>query len=1550
MKSLRSPVGLMPEEERKEAEAAAVKAHQAEVDKANEAFSILWISMNEDMKSVFAYVPIGDAHGLWKALETKYESKTMSNKLSVRRQLQECTMEEHEHVDTYLARFMQLVLQLADMGVVLTEDEKINTFMMGLPSSLGPFMDALEISQTKLTMSSMVEHIRNHQEKQQLKSRREEALAHMARERNRFKTNPRESQGDKSSEQRSSVRCFNCGGLGHVRSKCSSEQIGDGFTHSNRTKPRDGQRPNRGETGTALQSTRVPVPDRGRCDTEDFGMSGLALMASQESGSGSGSKHDYRLHLAEWDSDHVEDDEDDHVNSSIQRAASGNSVRHTDVAFGAHTLQPTASDVVEFLLDSGASRTNVVDQQLLTEIKRASSPVSIKIANKEIVELDKVGKSNLVISHEGGKKVVPLNDVVFAPSFAANLLSVGDIVEKQCGVLFTKQGALVVKLSGDGKCILSFGTNVKPTVESGGESVMNVPKVGNMFIHRQKRTDMMKASKLVPHLQQKRDQSYLTAEEQKNALDLWHRRLGHISLGELKKLIDSNGVTGLENLQDMEMSTIDDVRKNKFCESCVMGKSHRQPFTGHLHQPAKEIMDRWHGDLQGPIRVEQTLEAVTTAGGNLYWFNIVDEKSHQRLSRAIALKSSATDVLIEIIKRAQVHTGKKLKEFHSDDGGEFRSEKLQRFFKDNGTKHTVTQRATPQHNPIAERDGRTVMNMVVSMLHQSGLPAQFWAAAAAMAVYVLNRTVNASNLEKTPYEQFVGFRPSAKALRVFGCDGYVNVMREDRNKLEPKAVRAIYIGPDESKKGHRMFSVETKRVIISRDVVFHESSFGFARELYGNNSQILKSLIVESANGHREVITIDDDDSDDSIDNGGAQAASSARAGVSPLQNLAPSHQPVVQNSRARIVLPPMIEQEEKDFDIDEIVRADPPHIGRLPIQAQAPVPAEAVLPALSGRQQRNRQPPRGLDDSVSWDQVRLGRGQKIAYNMMAVVPVEVYSKTLMHNKRGTEIAFLGMEISSTRQEDRVFSYQEAIASDDKAEWKKAMNEEILSLLKNQTWMLVERPVGVNVMDCKWVLRKKFNSAGELVRYKARLCAMGYTQKLGIDYHETFAPVVKYKSLRILLVLANLLDYEVKHMDVETAFLNATMKEEVYMRQPPGYDNGQPDVVCKLLKSIYGTKQAPHDWNADLNRTLTQLLGFRRCITDTCVYTKQSKTGRMILLAVFVDDLTPMYHREDESEWNALKGLLMNQYHMKDLGDVDWLLRMKITRDREKRTITISQEAYIDKMVDQYGLKGKHSYSIPAEQLRLTMSEDEPVMDKVGQERYGSMVGSVMYAALSTRPDISFATNAVSRFLSQPSSNHAAACERIIVYLKGTKNMGLVYKNDNGLAKSLIINAYCDADWGGDPVDARSTTGYVIQLNGCSVAWCSRKQPTTALSSAEAEYMAMSEAVKEILWLKQLLQEIMPQVPVEPAVLYCDNQAAIAISKNDVHHDRTKHINIRYHFIRETIVNKEIEVEWVQTSDQLADVLTKPVGRNRLTHLRERIMGSQKAMDLEGEC
>jgi Reverse transcriptase (RNA-dependent DNA polymerase) len=465
-------------------------------------------------------------------------------------------------------------------------------------------------------------------------------------------------------------------------------------------------------------------------------------------------------------------------------------------------------------------------------------------------------------------------------------------------------------------------------------------------------------------------------------------------------------------------------------------------------------------------------------------------------------------------------------------------------------------------------------------------------------------------------------------------------------------------------------------------------------------------------------------------------------------------------------------------------------------------------------------------------------------------------------------------------------------------------------------------------MGCRWVFKVKLNSDGKIERYKARLVAQGFTQKEGIDYHETFAPVVKYKSLRMILVIANMLNYEVKQMDVITAFLNALLDEDVYMRVPEGFKYRSGD-VWKLLKSLYGTKQAPHMWNSILNDFIVSM-GFTRLASDTCVYVKSTATGNMIVISIFVDDIVSAYASCDEKEWQVIKNLFQSKYKMKDLGDVSWILGMKLTRDRVKGVMSLDQSLYLNNVLARFNMTDCKPVSTPESMDKLTL-EQCPTADgektSMSDVPYDSLVGSLLYASIGTRPDIAHAVNAISKFIKNPGNAHWQAAKRILRYIKGTVNKGLVFTSSGISGNKLSVSAFSDSDWAGDVDDRRSTTGFVVRLGDSCVIWNTKKQKTISLSSAEAEYMALSSVTQEVKWVHQFLCELLtPCMKMGlqlDMTVYVDNQAAIRISKNDVYHDRTKHIDIRYHFVRQAVKDNLYKIEWVPTADQLADGFTK---------------------------
>ena len=377
---------------------------------------------------------------------------------------------------------------------------------------------------------------------------------------------------------------------------------------------------------------------------------------------------------------------------------------------------------------------------------------------------------------------------------------------------------------------------------------------------------------------------------------------------------------------------------------------------------------------------------------------------------------------------------------------------------------------------------------------------------------------------------------------------------------------------------------------------------------------------------------------------------------------------------------------------------------------------------------------------------------------------------------------------------------------------------------------------------------------------------------------------------------------------------------------------------------MYGIKQAPHEWNEEINSTLIHLLLFTRCKSDSCIYIKISKMGRIIILAIFVDDIVGAYHREDEQEYNELCAILAKKYTVKLLGDAEFILGMRIRRDRNNNIIYIDQQLYIDKLMKQFNMEQCNGADTPEviSNNNYTNSNDKELCDR---ELYQSIVGSLLYAAISTRVDICHAVNVLSRSMQQPTKANLINAKRILRYLHNNNNCSLTFKkynmnNSDYNKNNLLVSGYSDADWGGDHTDRKSTTGFIIMVNNNIVSWISKKQSTVALSTAEAEYMAISAAAQEILWIRTFINEIIcnNNPSFEPSLLFSDNQSAIAISNNDIHHNRTKHIDIKHHFIRDTIKQKQMKILWVNSENQLADICTKALPRIKFNTMKNKLL------------
>jgi len=501
-------------------------------------------------------------------------------------------------------------------------------------------------------------------------------------------------------------------------------------------------------------------------------------------------------------------------------------------------------------------------------------------------------------------------------------------------------------------------------------------------------------------------------------------------------------------------------------------------------------------------------------------------------------------------------------------------------------------------------------------------------------------------------------------------------------------------------------------------------------------------------------------------------------------------------------------------------------------------------------------------------------------------------------------------------------SVEEALQSEDADLWQLAIDAEMRSMKENQTWDLVEKPAGVNIISSKIILRKKFKADGSVDKFKARLVARGFSQTEGVDYFETYAPVVKSQSLRTILALAASSKWQIHQMDVKTAFLNGDLQETVFMELPDGLKKqGSENLVCKLKRSLYGLKQAPRALYEKLENELTQW-GFSHLSTDHSVFIKGTGDKRVIV-AVYVDDI--IITGSQVQGIMKVKAAFKQAFKMEDFGIVSSLLGMEVFHSDQG--VQLSQKTYAELILERFNMSDCKPISTPLDP-KAALKEGNP--SEHVSFPYREAVGSIMYLMVGTRPDLASAIGLVSRFLENPSSDHVNAVKRILRYIKGTLDFCLEYK----VGSSLNLKGYVDSDWGGCQTTRRSTQAYVFLLGDNTISWKSKRQTSVALSSTEAEYMGACFASKEAVWLRRMLQELGVEVAA-PIIVYTDNQSSIQLINNPVHHDRTKHIDIQYHFTREQVESKILEFHYVKTEFQVADSLTKSVNADKIKFCNE---------------
>jgi hypothetical protein len=468
-------------------------------------------------------------------------------------------------------------------------------------------------------------------------------------------------------------------------------------------------------------------------------------------------------------------------------------------------------------------------------------------------------------------------------------------------------------------------------------------------------------------------------------------------------------------------------------------------------------------------------------------------------------------------------------------------------------------------------------------------------------------------------------------------------------------------------------------------------------------------------------------------------------------------------------------------------------------------------------------------------------------------------------------------------------------------------------------------PAGEKYVGSKLVFKIKRHADGSIERYKVRLVAKGYSQIEGYNFFETTSPVAKMQSVKLFLSIAASNDLFIEHTDVDTAFLIPELKEKVWIKLPDGK-------TYLLNKTLYGLKQASRGWNKEADAKLRSL-GFLPLLSDPCIYTRKDNIGRRFYLALFVDDILLAYHKLEVIK--KVQSDLSQFWKTKNLGPVKKFLGLSITRDYLNKSIHLSQTELLKECLKTAQLSDCNPAVTPFEhdiKLQKATSTDQTLTNEE-KELYQSIVGKLFYVSNNTRPDLCTAVSLVSSYVSKPTAAHMAAVKRILRYCQGTITHGIQLGGENNALPLLI--GYSDADWAGDIDTRRSRTGYTFHIGSGCITWQSKKQATVALSTAEAEYMSLSSATQELKWLRGLLAEL--GFPQEITEMKQDNKSCIQITQGNHSHQRSKHIDIRHHFIKDEINLENMKMTWCPTNDMIADIMTKPLPRPRFIELRDKL-------------
>ena len=1146
-------------------------------------------------------------------------------------------------------------------------------------------------------------------------------------------------------------------------------------------------------------------------------------------------------------------------------------------------------DVFTMLVDSGASD-HFVDSELIrglqqgmVEYRKLEQPKPIETAGNKQVFATATGKICGHIINKSGPPIPVRIFVMIVPGMGRHLFS----------------SARAMK------------SGVSTILETGNPHLQFDNKTSLLLNQHQKDAGMcsfdvsLRALDGVTYGRSEKPSTPSVALPAQVSADTWHRRLGHMNPCnmELLRKVEGNGVEYTGTVSG--------------CDICAVGKSTQKAHPKKDKHTTDGPMELVYTDLMGPI-------TPAARGGYKYVSKFTDGFSRMKEIFLLKSKAEAVNSLHLYNMTVAVPLGLRIQRLRCDKGGEYTSKEFKQLCINSGITMEYTATATPQQNGVSERDGRTLATMTRCLLKDGNFPRNMWGELFFTAVHLCNRAPHSALGGATPFLKMHGKEADLSGLRAIGSRAFVHI-ETHTTKLGDKAWEGKLCGFSQDSRAYRIYNPAKGTVVESRNVTFLETP-PYSMPPVGTD------------------YSVDDEDyENDVIDLTSFLDFTILDSPEKELEHLRTKIRGMLQENANKSIQP------QEAASLQHEASSLPEELSPSP-EEPAPSPEEGtsqeagassgVVPAASTGEPAAQQPrvtrastrsnpntDDTFDSSLTPNQLLyLAKGEPRIKTMGM-------REDFAHIEGDPFLSYKAFTYATSNPDDKRFSeevkrvlqtprtHNDAINSPEHKEWKAAIDKEMNSLKEHQVYELVpitSVPKDNKIIGSRFVFKQKTDG-----RFKARLVVQGYVQEPGIDYGKSYAPVCRVGSIRMLLAIACEHGWPVWQLDVQVAFLQSKIEgRAVYVKVAPGQDakdpkTGEP-MVYKLKRSLYGLAQSPVLWYDTINAEMLTV-GFTPTQSDPCVYTHGSG-DTLVILTLYVDDI--LITGKDESVVRHLKKALTDRFAMSDMGEVSLILGMTVTRDYDQGTLSITQKDYVENILERFGMEECNPVHTPGYGSELSNEQpEETLLGATATKLYQAIVGSVLYLTQCTRYDMCYSVNQLTRACSKPAQAHMTAAKHALRYLKGHPDLPITFKKGQ-----FRLHGFTDASFGANPDTRKSTTGSIFFLSGGPISFGSKTQSIVALSTVESELNALSYGAKEAVYLSNFLKELtfknFNSVPIS-----CDSTGALTVAGNSTYTARTKHIALRFFFIRELVKEGRITLHYVPTGKMLADCATKHLAK-----------------------